>query len=316
MLAADPTFRIVKKCSATSLVILSNGKHLVLRNEDIANASLAIQNATTPASLPCTWMGFLQDPHRHRYHPQWSILTPSEFYNVSEHWYWDTTHIPFHPPNTTAESRKPSLPDAQLQPQLLPPLPAWRQAQVDSLANAPPIPPARWTLPTWGSESSSEPSREPDTYLSHRNGRRTATIRALDPDNLLRHEPPPFPNPTVPGGRHSPGDSDIAIHLANLSPPFARPGLNAGTKSLVLHPQARKSTHRLCLRSKAVLPPTPAAPFAIPPSLIPSPLAPSLSASTRIRTLPWITATLLTPFDPSQRPSTPAPAKLATARKV
>jgi hypothetical protein len=70
MLAADPTFRIVKKCSATSLVILSNGKHLVLRNDDIENASLAIQKASTPAPLPCTWMGFSQDPHRHRYHPQ------------------------------------------------------------------------------------------------------------------------------------------------------------------------------------------------------------------------------------------------------
>jgi hypothetical protein len=75
-----------------------------------------------------------------------------------------------------------------------PPLPAWRQAQVDALS-APPTRPPPWPAPAWGTNPPPEPSHEPDSYLSHRNGRRTAMIRAIDPDHLLRHEPPPAPTP-------------------------------------------------------------------------------------------------------------------------
>jgi hypothetical protein len=45
--------------------------------------------------------------------------------------------------------------------------------------------------PPWGSNPAAEPSCEPDFHLAHRNGRRTVMIRALDPSNLLKHEPPP-----------------------------------------------------------------------------------------------------------------------------
>jgi hypothetical protein len=75
-----------------------------------------------------------------------------------------------------------------------PPLPAWRQAQIADL-DRPSLPPAPWPPNPWGSTPATEPSREPDSYLSHRNGRRTAMIRAIDPDHLLRHEPPSAPGP-------------------------------------------------------------------------------------------------------------------------
>jgi hypothetical protein len=75
-----------------------------------------------------------------------------------------------------------------------PPLPAWRQAQVDALSTPPTLLPP-WPAPAWGANPQPEPSHEPDSYLSHRNGRRTAMIRAIDPDHLLRHEPPPAPGP-------------------------------------------------------------------------------------------------------------------------
>jgi hypothetical protein len=77
-----------------------------------------------------------------------------------------------------------------------PPLPAWRQAQQTDLI-LPPLPPSPWPAPPWGSTPAAEPSCEPDSYLTHRNGRRTVMIRALDPSNLLKHElapglrPPP-----------------------------------------------------------------------------------------------------------------------------
>ncbi len=77
-----------------------------------------------------------------------------------------------------------------------PPLPAWRQAQVDAIST-PPTPPPPWPAPAWGANPNPELSHEPDSYLSHRNGRRTATIRATDPDHLLRHEPPPAPGPRL-----------------------------------------------------------------------------------------------------------------------
>jgi hypothetical protein len=69
--------------------------------------------------------------------------------------------------------------------QSLPDPPAWRQAQAVDLTR--PIISTPWTLPTWQTSSSTEtnPDREPHPYLSHRRGYRTATIRALDPDNLL-----------------------------------------------------------------------------------------------------------------------------------
>jgi hypothetical protein len=67
------------------------------------------------------------------------------------------------------------------------PLPPWRQAQVDALASIP-APPVPWTTPTWGA-SCTDPEGEPTPYLEHRRGYRTAFIRALDPDHLLRHEP-------------------------------------------------------------------------------------------------------------------------------
>ncbi len=83
----------------------------------------------------------------------------------------------------------------QLLPSSLPPsLPTWRQAQVDALL-APPLPPPPWPAPAWGSNPDIEPSHEPDSHLSRRNGRRTVMIRAIDPDHLLRHEPPPAPGP-------------------------------------------------------------------------------------------------------------------------
>jgi hypothetical protein len=84
-----------------------------------------------------------------------------------------------------------------LLPSSIPPsLPAWRRAQVDALST-PPLPPPPWPAPAWGSTANPEPSDEPDSYLAHRNGRRTAVIRAIDPDHLLRHEPPPAPGPRL-----------------------------------------------------------------------------------------------------------------------
>ncbi len=75
-----------------------------------------------------------------------------------------------------------------------PSLSAWRQAQVAEL-NRPALPPAPWPPNPWGSTPATEPSREPDSYLSHRNPQRTVMIRVIDPDHLLNHEPPPAPGP-------------------------------------------------------------------------------------------------------------------------
>ncbi len=83
--------------------------------------------------------------------------------------------------------------DALFPPRQSPPdPPAWRQAQAAELLTRSIIP-TPWTLPTWQPFSSAEtdPDREPHPYLSHRRGYRKATIRALDPDHLLRHETPP-----------------------------------------------------------------------------------------------------------------------------
>ena len=84
--------------------------------------------------------------------------------------------------------------------------PVWRLAQQADLDQ--PIVPIPWTLPTWQTSSSETgPEPEPVPYLSHRHGHRTATIRALDPDNLLRHEPPPHSN-TYPPYENESEDSD------------------------------------------------------------------------------------------------------------
>jgi hypothetical protein len=88
-----------------------------------------------------------------------------------------------------------------------PPPPDWRLAQETELNR--PVVPTPWTIPTW-QPSSSDPDREPAPrvpYLSHRRGYRTATIRALDPDNLLRHEPPPHPNTYDDDSNDSPRES-------------------------------------------------------------------------------------------------------------
>jgi hypothetical protein len=90
LLVADPTHRVLKRGDTVSIVLLSSGKSVFLRNRDVADASLAIELAFTPEPLPRTWTEFLRDPHRYRHHPQWDILTPTELYGVSKHWYWET----------------------------------------------------------------------------------------------------------------------------------------------------------------------------------------------------------------------------------
>jgi hypothetical protein len=98
-------------------------------------------------------------------------------------------------------------------PPPLPPL-LWRQAQIDALA-ATPATPIPWTAPTWGA-SCTGPDREPVPYLEHRRGRRTVFIRALDPDNLLRHEPdrpPNEPRPPEPDPDDSDDDSPLEHYV-------------------------------------------------------------------------------------------------------
>jgi hypothetical protein len=106
----------------------------------------------------------------------------------------------------------------------LPPPPVWQVAQEAELTR--PIVPTPWTRPTWQTSSSDAgPDREPDPYLSHRRGYRTATIRALDPDHLLRHEPPPHSNIYPPYDDDSQDDSDdsprtsFATHKIARNPP-------------------------------------------------------------------------------------------------
>jgi hypothetical protein len=183
LLIADPAHRVLKRGDTVSIVLLSDGKNVFLRNCDVADASPAIELASTPGLLLRTWTEILRDPHRYRHHPQWDTLSPTEYYGVVEHWYWEP--IPEH--TSPANSRTPDQ-DPQISAS---PLPAWRQAQRDALASAPPAQPTPWPAPLWDSESSSEPSHEPDSRHSHRKGLRTTIIRAHDPDNLLRHIPRP-----------------------------------------------------------------------------------------------------------------------------
>ena len=51
------------------------------------------------------------------------------------------------------------------------------------------------------------PAPNPNPHPTFRRGYRTATIRALDPDHLLRHEPPPHAN-TYPPEENDTDDSD------------------------------------------------------------------------------------------------------------
>ncbi len=90
-----------------------------------------------------------------------------------------------------------------------PPLPAWRQAQVDALST-PPLSPPPWPAPAWGSTAHPEPSHEPDSYRAHRNGRRKVMIhespstlivriRALPRlTNLSPCKPPCLPSAAAP----------------------------------------------------------------------------------------------------------------------
>ncbi len=79
-------------------------------------------------------------------------------------------------------------------PPTVAPLPAWRQAQQAETLR-PLLPPSPWPAPPWGSTPTTEPSSEPDPHLSRRNNRRAVMIRALDPSNLLKHDPAPAPGP-------------------------------------------------------------------------------------------------------------------------
>jgi hypothetical protein len=99
-------------------------------------------------------------------------------------------------------------------PQPIPP-PLWRQAQIDALA-ATPATSVPWIAPTWGA-SCTDPDREPVPYLEHRRGRRTVFIRAIDPDNLLRHErerPPHEPRPPEPDPDDSNDDSPMEHYVS------------------------------------------------------------------------------------------------------
>jgi hypothetical protein len=97
-----------------------------------------------------------------------------------------------------------------------PPLPAWRQAQVDALPTPPTRPPP-WPAPAWGANPQPEPSHEPDSYLSHRTGHRTVMIRAIDPDHLLRHEPPSAPGPRLRPTQGYESDDSLESYASHKS---------------------------------------------------------------------------------------------------
>ena len=102
----------------------------------------------------------------------------------------------------------------------------WRQAQVDAadaLAQTP-VPPVPWTAPTWGARCT-DPDGEPVPYLEHPRGHRTAFICALDPVNLLRHEPerPRSERPPELNEKDSDGDSPME-HYASPKKQSRRSG--------------------------------------------------------------------------------------------
>jgi hypothetical protein len=88
-LVADPTHRVVKRSSSASLVAFTDKTYKVLRNSDIANATLVLELESAPDPLSLTWDEFLLDPNRYHGHPQWDILSPKEYYGVVQQWDWD-----------------------------------------------------------------------------------------------------------------------------------------------------------------------------------------------------------------------------------
>jgi hypothetical protein len=61
--------------------------------------------------------------------------------------------------------------------------------------NSTPAPALSMAPNTLGLDPAAKPSCEPDSRLTNHHSRRTVMIRALDPDHLLKHEPPPGPRP-------------------------------------------------------------------------------------------------------------------------
>jgi hypothetical protein len=133
----------------------------------------------------------------------------------------------------------------------LPP-PPWCQALIDALRSTP-APPLPWTAPTWGA-SFTDPDSEPIPYLEHRRGHRTAFIRALDPDHLLRHEsecPRPTP-PPEPDSDDSDWDSDDRDYAPAA---VARPLQRTMLRRHHLFVAGRQSTlSALCGTSAATIP--------------------------------------------------------------
>jgi hypothetical protein len=157
-----------------------------------------------------------------------------------------------------------------------PPLPAWRQAQVEA-SSIPPVLPPPWPAPAWGSNPALEPSHEPDSYLSHRNGRRTAMIRAIDPGTC-----------SVTNHPLHPAHADYRLRIMRQTilsnpMPLLKHDAPAYPKTLP-RPSNLNPRKPPCLPSAVAPLLMPSAQYETPAHLILSPRAPSSLAWTRTQT--------------------------------
>jgi hypothetical protein len=289
-MVANPVFTILRTSHYNALLLFPDGMHGVYLQVEVHEAyrRLGRQRYTRPdpAALPARKTeaqrytdtpappvpaddrvsSSKQDPLNPSLHPP---PTPPAVYPLAPRAAWMLEGD--HRSDAEADADRRRAMERLLPSSLPPPLPTWRQAQVDTLS-APPLPPPPWPALAWGSNPNIEPSHEPNSYLSHRNGRRTAMIRAIDPDHLLRHEPPPAPGLRI-----------MRPTILSNPMPLPKPDAPAYPKTLPRPPNLN-SRKPPCLPSAVAPLLMPFVQYGTPAHLIPSPRARSSLAWTRTLT--------------------------------